>query len=89
MPGAERTYKVCKWVTISFVCLNLAVYIASVLKAGFGFCKPDYPISLGGLAIKLLLVLFDAFVFGWYCCGFGIKLDSTEPEVAKETSLLM
>lgn len=88
VPSAERTYKITKWVTLAFGCANIAFFIASVSKASVGFCKSDYPISLGGLAIKLLLVLFDLFVFAWYCCGFSIKNDEIDPEVVKETSFL-
>lgn len=79
--SATTTYNVCKWLTLLFVCLNLALFFFAVAGDNrIGGCEKGMPMSLGGLGFKLLLILFDVSVFIGHCFDWGIKKN----EQAKE-----
>lgn len=43
---------------------NFFVFFYSIFEENkLGLCKKDYPNSLGGIGIKLLLLIFDCIVF--------------------------
>lgn len=87
LPEVEKSYKVAKWLVLAFSLLNLAVFFISIFgKRKFGYCKKDFPNSLGGLALKGLLLLFDVAIFVWRCCNWGIK-DGSENEEAINSEL--
>ena len=51
----------------------------------FGLCKKNFPNSLGGLALKGLLLLFDISIFVWRCFNWGVKQpDENDMAVSKE-----
>jgi hypothetical protein len=81
LPAVKKSYKVAKWLVLAFSLLNLGVFFLSIFgKRKFGLCKKDFPNSLGGLAIKGLLLLFDVAIFIWRCCNWGIKEEGNENE---------
>lgn len=74
VPDVRKSYNVAKWLVLVFSLLNLAILFISIFgKRKFGYCKKDFPNSLGGLALKALLLLFDVAIFVWRCCNWGIK----------------
>jgi hypothetical protein len=74
LPAAKKSYQVSKWLVLAFSLANLVVLLVSIFgRRKFGLCKKNYPNSLGGLALKGLLILFDISIFVWRCFNWGVK----------------
>ena len=74
LPEAKKSYNVSKWLVLDFSIANIIVFLISIFgRRKFGLCRKNFPNSLGGLAIKGLLLLFDFTIFVWRCFDWGVK----------------
>ena len=89
LPAANKSYQVSKWLVLVFSFANLVVLFVSIFgRRKFGLCKKNFPNSLGGLALKGLLLLFDISIFVWRCFNWGVKQpDENDMGVSKELNL--
>ena len=84
-PEIARIYNCNVWLVMIFAALNVAMFFYAVFGGNrLGGCSKDFPNSLGGLGLKLLLVLFDAVLFVWQCFDWGLR--GTDDEIKSETA---
>ena len=76
------TFRISIAITLLLGLLNIAVFLVAILEEHkFGFCKKDYPNSLGGVATKFLTLVFNCYVFINGCCGWGLRDVQWSPEL--------
>lgn len=89
-PEIARIFNFSVWFVAIFAALNLGVFFYSLFGGTrLAGCSKDIPNSLGGLLLKLLLVLFDTVLFFWQCFDWGLRHtdDETESETSKQTQV--
>ena len=87
-PEISRIYNCNKWLVLILTIANLALFFYAVFGGSrIGGCQLEFPNSLGGLGLKMLLIVFDTVIFVWHCFDWGLKHieDETDQETAKAT----